>query len=170
MTRQPSPVTCSSFSSIIGCRTRGRCSTPPGADLFESPEKIDILGRLTQTVAHGRDNELLVIMVDLLELAGHWQPLLKAVRVAVARHHQVVFVAHGRPACRRLRISVEARVPFRLSTRRSSSSSIRERRWSSLICTAIIKLTSDWKSNSAVCGFRFFVPRILTPWPFSSTE
>jgi hypothetical protein len=43
-------------------------------------------------VAGGQDNELFILAVDLLELTDQLEPLLKAVRVALARHHQVLVV------------------------------------------------------------------------------
>ncbi len=48
---------------------------------------------LLRAVGQGRDNELFVLLADLLELDDALDPLLKAVRVAVSRHHQVVLVA-----------------------------------------------------------------------------
>lgn len=64
-----------------------------GEPLFRSEEKIPHMRRfLLRAVAHGRDNELFVLLVDLLDLANEWGPLLSAIKVAVARHHQVVIV------------------------------------------------------------------------------
>lgn len=67
-----------------------------GADgeyLFTSGEKLAVLSRyLLRSFLHGRDNELFVLMVDLLELPDEWDALLRVIRVAVARHHQVVLV------------------------------------------------------------------------------
>jgi uncharacterized protein (DUF58 family) len=64
-----------------------------GRYVFARPEKLRVLARaLTWAAGHGRDNELFVLMADLLELEGQLQPLLEAVRVAVARHHHVVVV------------------------------------------------------------------------------
>ena len=47
---------------------------------------------LTRAIGRGHDNELFVILADLLELDEHLSPLLKAVRVARARHHHVMIV------------------------------------------------------------------------------
>ena len=60
---------------------------------FASPEKIDVLASaLLRTIGKGHDNELFVLLADLLELDDALDPLLKAVRVAVSRHHQVIVV------------------------------------------------------------------------------
>ena len=73
------------------------CSVPlydeQGRYLFAVPEKIPVLAKaLLQAVGRGRDNELFVLMVDLLELDDHLAPLLQAVRVALSRHHQVLLI------------------------------------------------------------------------------
>jgi hypothetical protein len=69
-----------------------------GRYLFAAPEKIAVLSRaLLQAVGKGHDNELFVLLVDLLELDQHLGPLLQAVRVALARHHQVVLVCPWPP-------------------------------------------------------------------------
>jgi hypothetical protein len=47
---------------------------------------------LTYGVARGHDNELFVLLVDLLDLADDLNQLIRAVRVAVARHHQVMII------------------------------------------------------------------------------
>ena len=47
---------------------------------------------LLRAVGRGRDNELFVLLADLLELDDALDPLLKAIGVAVSRHHQVVLV------------------------------------------------------------------------------
>jgi uncharacterized protein (DUF58 family) len=62
-----------------------------GRYAFAAPAKIDVLSAaLLRAVGKGRDNELFVLLVDLLELDDRLGPLLAAVRVAVARHHQVL--------------------------------------------------------------------------------
>ncbi len=64
-----------------------------GRYLFAAPGKVAVLASaLLRAVGRGRDNELFVLLVDLLELDESLDPLLKAVRVAVSRHHQVVVV------------------------------------------------------------------------------
>jgi uncharacterized protein (DUF58 family) len=64
-----------------------------GHYLFASPTKVGVLASaLLQAVGGGRDNELFVLLADLLELDDALDPLLKAVRVAASRHHQVVVV------------------------------------------------------------------------------
>jgi hypothetical protein len=67
---------------------------PSGRYLHAAPEKVAVLARaLTTTVARGRDNELYVLLADLFELDDQIAPLLQAVRVARARHHQVIIVS-----------------------------------------------------------------------------
>ena len=64
-----------------------------GRYLFASPEKLATLSRaLLRAVAKGRDNELFVLLVDLLESADELGKLLSAVKVALARHHQVMVI------------------------------------------------------------------------------
>jgi hypothetical protein len=72
-----------------------------GRYLFASPEKVDVLARtLLHAVAKGHDNELFVILADLLELTDRLDPLLRAIRVALARHHQVVVICPWPPGMR----------------------------------------------------------------------
>lgn len=73
------------------------CAVPlyddQGRYLFAAPDKIAVLGEaLLQAVARGRDNELFVLLADLLDLDDRLGRLLEAVRVALARHHQVVIL------------------------------------------------------------------------------
>jgi uncharacterized protein (DUF58 family) len=69
-----------------------------GRYLFARPEKVGVLAKaLLRAVGRGHDNELYVIMADLLELDEHLGPLLKAVRVARARHHTVMVVCPWPP-------------------------------------------------------------------------
>lgn len=60
---------------------------------FASVAKIDVLARiLLRAIGRGRDNELFVLAVDVLELDERLGKLLAAVKVALARHHQVLVV------------------------------------------------------------------------------
>lgn len=73
------------------------CPTPlydeQGRYLFAAPAKFKVLAEaLMASVLRGRDNELFVLLVDVLELGPGLDELLRAVRVALARHHQVVVV------------------------------------------------------------------------------
>jgi uncharacterized protein (DUF58 family) len=69
-----------------------------GRYLFAAPGKVEVLARgLLQAVGKGHDNELFVLLADLLELPDRLGPLLSAVRVALARHHQVVVVCPWPP-------------------------------------------------------------------------
>ena len=64
-----------------------------GRFLFHGRPKLDVLVKaLNYAVARGRDNELFVLLVDLVDLADDLDPLIRAVRVAVARHHQVLVI------------------------------------------------------------------------------
>ena len=64
-----------------------------GRYLFARPAKVEVLAKaLLRAVSRGHDNELYVVLADLLELDEHLGPLLKAVRVARARHHTVLVV------------------------------------------------------------------------------
>lgn len=69
-----------------------------GRYLFASPGKVEVLARtLLQSIARGRDNELFVLLADLLDLADDLEPLLRAVKVALARHHQICVVCPWPP-------------------------------------------------------------------------
>jgi len=64
-----------------------------GRYLFHGRPKLDVLVKaLNYGVARGRDNELFVLLVDLIDLADDLDHLIRAVRVAVARHHQVMII------------------------------------------------------------------------------
>lgn len=66
---------------------------PDGRYLFALPRKVQVLAEaLLGAVNVGRDNELFVLLADLLELDSQLDPLLRAVRVALGRHHQVLVV------------------------------------------------------------------------------
>jgi uncharacterized protein (DUF58 family) len=69
-----------------------------GRYLFASPGKLEVLAKaLLNAVAHSHDNELYVLLADLLELRDQLGPLLAAVKVAAARHHQVLIVCPWPP-------------------------------------------------------------------------
>jgi hypothetical protein len=58
---------------------------------FLGKEKTHVLAdAIVRSVGVARDNELYVILADLVELSGHLDRLLAAVRAARARHHQVL--------------------------------------------------------------------------------
>lgn len=60
---------------------------------FRSAEKAKVLaGALTRAVSRARDNELYVILADLVELGGAVEPVVRAARVARARHHRVMVI------------------------------------------------------------------------------
>jgi uncharacterized protein (DUF58 family) len=73
--------------------------TLPPVDLYDQAgnyrflgaEKVPVLAdTLLRSVGLARDNELYVILADLVELSGHLEPVLGAVRAARGRHHQVL--------------------------------------------------------------------------------
>jgi hypothetical protein len=47
---------------------------------------------LLRAVGKGHDNELFVLLVDLIELTDNLAPLLRAVKVTLARHHQLLII------------------------------------------------------------------------------
>jgi uncharacterized protein (DUF58 family) len=64
-----------------------------GRYLFAGRPKLDVLVKaLNYSVARGHDNELFVLLVDLVDLIDDMDSLIRAVRVAVARHHQVLVI------------------------------------------------------------------------------
>lgn len=64
-----------------------------GRYLFRNAGKIRSLARaMTESVARAKDNELYVLLVDLLDVEADRTPLLKAVKMARARHHHVQVV------------------------------------------------------------------------------
>lgn len=63
-----------------------------GCYLFASPAKVCVLAEsLIRAVGRGHDNELFVLLSDLLELDDQGG-LLRAVELALARHHRVLIV------------------------------------------------------------------------------
>jgi hypothetical protein len=69
-----------------------------GRYLFAAPAKLKVLSEaFLHAVARGRDNELFVVLADLLELGDDLGPVLSAVKVALARHHQVMIVCPWPP-------------------------------------------------------------------------
>jgi uncharacterized protein (DUF58 family) len=64
-----------------------------GRSAFQSVLKVKVLAdALLRAVSRGHDNELFVLLVNLLEVAEHLEPLLRAARVAVSRHHRVLLI------------------------------------------------------------------------------
>jgi len=47
---------------------------------------------MSQAIFRGRDNELFVLLIDLIELDTVLDPLIRTIRVARARHHQVLVI------------------------------------------------------------------------------
>jgi uncharacterized protein (DUF58 family) len=90
---------------------------------FASPAKVELLARsLLQSLGRGHDNELFVLMVDLLDMSDQLEPLLAAVRVALARHHQVVVILPwptGEPPPTKKRPTAAAELDLALALPRS---------------------------------------------------
>jgi uncharacterized protein (DUF58 family) len=64
-----------------------------GRYVFPAPAKVKVLAdALLEAVMRGRDNELFVLCVDLLENIGDLAALERAVCVAKAKHHQVIVI------------------------------------------------------------------------------
>jgi hypothetical protein len=64
-----------------------------GAYLFRAPHKPQVLAdALLKAIIRGKDNELFVLCVDVLENTDRLEPLERAVCVAKAKHHQVLVV------------------------------------------------------------------------------
>jgi hypothetical protein len=60
---------------------------------FRCAGKAEVLARaLIHAVSRARDNELFVILADLAELDHDLAPIVKACRVARARHHHVLVI------------------------------------------------------------------------------
>jgi len=60
---------------------------------FRSEAKVAVLANaLTRAVGRARDNELYVIFADLTEVADSLEPLIKAAKVARARHNRVLVI------------------------------------------------------------------------------
>jgi uncharacterized protein (DUF58 family) len=71
---------------------------PRGRYLFAAPGKVTVLAdALTRAVGKEHDNELFVLLADLLELTDALAPLLRAVKVALGRHHRVLVVCPWPP-------------------------------------------------------------------------
>lgn len=82
-----------------------------GRHRFLHPEKIEIVASaMLRAVRRGRDNELFILLVHLLGLREHLEPLRKVIRVALGRHHRVVVI-----------VPWPAEVPFPDSSRAQSS-------------------------------------------------
>ncbi len=67
---------------------------PPTYDSIKAnTRRMQVLCQgITRAMAHAHDNEVFVIFADLLSATQKLTPLLRAVRLAVAKHHRVAFV------------------------------------------------------------------------------
>ena len=74
-----------------------RCPVPlyddQGRYRFRCAGKAAVLAQaMVRAVRRARDNELFVVMADLAELGNDLAPVVKACRVARARHHHVLVI------------------------------------------------------------------------------
>lgn len=66
-----------------------------GQAIYHEPEKVEVLCRaMTLSIGRAKGNELYVILIDLLDYASEIDKLLTAIRVARARHHDVLVLVH----------------------------------------------------------------------------
>jgi len=64
-----------------------------GKYLLSDPQKANRVAKLlARAVAHAKDDELFVLMVDVLSLLDGWDSFMSAVRTALARKHQIAVV------------------------------------------------------------------------------
>ncbi len=64
-----------------------------GRNPYAAPGKIDVLSQaLHRAILHGQENELFVLMIELADLEERMEPLLRSIRLARAKHHQVLAV------------------------------------------------------------------------------
>ena len=64
-----------------------------GHNLYESSFKMNILhDAIIHSVSRAKDNELLVVMVDLIDHTPRLYELISAIRLARAKHHRVVVI------------------------------------------------------------------------------
>jgi uncharacterized protein (DUF58 family) len=64
-----------------------------GREVHDWDARFDTLtAALTGAVARGRDNELFVLLLDLVDYTGSLERLKQVIRVARARHHRVVVI------------------------------------------------------------------------------
>ncbi len=74
-----------------------RCPVPlydeQGRYRFRCPGKAPVLAQaMVRAVGRARDNELYVVLADLAELGADLGPVIKACRVARARHHHILVI------------------------------------------------------------------------------
>lgn len=77
---------------------RGSLFDQRGNYLFDDRDKIASFAKLIQrAVLHGQDNELFVVIAELCDPEYDLRPLLKAIKVARARHHRVMILCAWPP-------------------------------------------------------------------------
>lgn len=92
-----------------------------GHYLFAAAGKVEVLAAaLVRSIGKGHDNELFVLLADLLELTEELDPLVKAVKVALARHHRVVVICPWPPGIPPLHFQPAISVPLTTGTKRTN--------------------------------------------------
>lgn len=82
---------CQQFCNRSRVPVRLPLYSPAGDYLWKQPEKLDVLTRrLLNAASRGKDNELFVLCVDLLEIVDEAKRLFAAIKVVKARRHQVI--------------------------------------------------------------------------------
>lgn len=86
-------VLCQEFCHAHAVQIPLQLYSAEGEYLYKQPEKLQVLAkRLLNAAARGKDNELFVLCVDLLEIVDEAKKFLTAVKVVQARHHQVIVI------------------------------------------------------------------------------
>ncbi len=94
---------------------------------------------LADSVAHARDNEVYVIMANLLECATNISHVLPAIKMALARHHRVVFIVPT-PTFRRPASSINTDSAVTLQSLLAQAQDLRTKELASRLQTALHRL------------------------------
>ena len=94
---------------------------------------------LTDSVAHARDNEVYVITANLLECATNINHLLPAVKVALSRHHRVVFVVPT-PTFRRPKVEQDANAPVTIQSLLDQAQDLRTKELANRLTSSLHRL------------------------------
>lgn len=91
---------------------------------------------LAESVAHARDNEVYVITANLLECATNISHLLPAVKMALARHHRVVFIVPT-PTFRRPSANLQSDQPVTVESLLNQAQDLRTKELTSRLQSAL---------------------------------